>query len=282
MSFEMRRRSAQRGSEEAEATHPPRSRMTVATIRLQQRRVGEQPRDQRVQYRLGIIPRTNLPIQLEPLTPFPQLRPRLQDLIHRLEVDKVVLAPRLPLILLDVLERLEDVEHHHMIAGAVHKLLASEVGRLTSGSGVDEEVVARAEEGEKVDHVGGAAFGEGSEKDSCEDGLEREGGHLATEGSDAAFGVDGGETVQSEESGRDCEGVECELGAGERMTESELTRLLRRPVHEVKLPNILLSSSEEMEDGESETDALDLGFGRLVEVEEVLLGVEAEADTSGL
>jgi hypothetical protein len=43
-----------------------------------------------------------------------------------------------------------------------------------------------------------------------------------------------------------------------------------------------LTSSEKVENGEGETDALDLGFGSLLEAEEVLLGVEAEADTGSL
>lgn len=95
-----------------------------------------------------------------------------------------------------------------MISSSVHKFFTSEVGRIASGNGVDEEVIARTEEREKVNHIGWAAFVEGGEKDSREDGLEGEGSHLSAERSDATFRVDRGEAMQGEKGRRDLRGRE--------------------------------------------------------------------------
>lgn len=91
-----------------------------------------------------------------------------------------------------------------MVARAMVELLPGGVGFVARAERVDEERVARAEEGDEVDDLLGAAVGERREEDASEDGLEGKGRHALAERCDSTRLVDGFQSVQRSESGGDC------------------------------------------------------------------------------
>lgn len=180
--------------------------MAVRPVFLQQSRVGKEAADERIQDRFGIVADAFLPIaESETLDTLAELLARVENRLDRLERDKVVHAPRLALVLaVEFFVRAEDVEQHHVVAGAVDKLLPCCGGLFARRGRVDDELVSRPEERDEVDDLARAAFGEGREENAGVDGLERELRHLAAERCDPALLVKRLEAVQGQEGADDC------------------------------------------------------------------------------
>lgn len=194
--------------ERKRGAHLLRHRVAVRPVLLPRRSIREKTANERREHRLRIVSRAHPPVsQLQPLDPLPQLFPRIEYAIHRLDRDEVVLAPDLPLAgPFELLEGLEDVKQHEVVPRSMNELATRCRCSVARRRRVDEELVGRAEERDEVDDLARAAFGEGGEEDAGVDGVEGELSHLATDGGDVTFLVESVEAVKGEEGSLDYKG----------------------------------------------------------------------------
>lgn len=68
------------------------------------------------------------------------------------------------------------------------------------------------------------------------------------------------------------------LRDGAARGDSTLTRIFRRPVHELKLPDVLLTSSEQVQNRKRQADSLNFRRGSRGQVQKSLFSIETIAD----
>lgn len=193
---------AQRRSE----THLLGESMPVRAVLLPDGGIGEETPDESCENWLRFIASTLAPVaKLLALDALPELLAGFEHGSQSLVRYEVVPAPDLALVLaVKLVERLENVEEHHVIARAMNKLAACCCCLVTSRCRVGEKLIGGVDERDEVDDFSWTAFCEGSHENAGVNGVERKCGHLPAERSYAALPIDSFETSKGEQSEDDC------------------------------------------------------------------------------